>query len=423
MSKVKSIFELPEFKPYEKAWNTRVKTLSKRASYYDGSIYNENKKDLGWLMPRLYRGIKPLYLPLASAVDVDCGIIPGDWKLPEEDSRTEGWQNAIDTVFDWSNWDTDGVLYVHYGAQYGVSGLRVADLRDIQKVIVQPIDPTLYMPIGMSAYDNKPDMSIMIETRQDTSGDDFQYAEVITPQQIRTFKAGEPFGFDGRDAEYGNEQGFVPFVEIRHIETGKPFGECTFQKAIPLLDEVNEMASYLADIIKKNVEPQWFARGIEPSDLTQSGDNVWFATSPDSDMRPLVPGIDIDGVLAFVKEIAANVDRALPERAFDDIRRKDQIATATLELQLMELVLKIKRVRPNYDKGLKQALQMAGKAAKTMGLSEIAVLDDEELRFDDQRPILPVDEESQMKLEMTRLELEIMRNSVRNSAITEGADA
>ena len=417
--KTKSIFELPEFKKYEKAWNTRLKILQRRASYYDGSIYDERKKELGWLMPRLYRGIKPLYLPLASAVDVDAGIIPGDWKLADED-KTEGWQKAIDTVFDWSNWDTDGVLYVHYGAQYGVSGLRVADLRDIKRVIVQPVDPTLFMTIGMSAYDNKPDMSLMVEKRVNADGEDFEYAEVIEAARIRTFADGVPTGFDEREPAYKNELGFVPFVEIRHIETGKPLGECTFQKAIPLLDEVNEMASYLADIIKKNVEPQWFARGIEPSDLTQSGDNVWFATSPDSDMRPLVPGIDIDGVLAFVKEIAQNVEKALPEKAFDDLRRKDQIATATLELQLMELVLKVKRVRPNYDKGLKQALQMVGKAAATMGLSDIAVLDDEELRFDDQRPILPVDEEAQMKLEMTRLELESMRNA---TMINEGDDA
>ena len=72
----------------------------------------------------------------------------------------------------------------------------------------------------------------------------------------------------------------------------------------------------------------------------------------------------------------------------------------------MELVLKVKRCRPNYDKGLKLALQMAGKAAKTMSLPEIAVLDDEELRFDDERTILHVDEEGQIKLEIARLELE-----------------
>ena len=417
MSKIKSIFELPEFKPYERAWNIRIKTLTTRAKYYDGSIYDDAINGLSWLAPRIGQSIEPLYLPLGSAVDVDAGIIPGGWKLPPEDARAEGWQNAIDTVFDWSNWDTDGVLFVHYGAQYGVSGLRVADLRDVGRVIVQPIDPTLFMTIGMRAYDNTPDMSIMIEKREDTDGKTFEYAEVITPSSIRTFKDGMPHGFDGRDPEYTNELKFVPFVEIRHIETGKPFGECTFQKAIRLLDSVNRMASDLKKIIDKNSDPQWAIMGAEPSELNHSSDNAWFLPA-DAKVQILVPQIDIEGVLAFIKEIAINVKKALPEKSFDDLREKDQIATATLELQLMELVLKIKRTRPNYDKGLKLALQMAGKAAKTMSLPEIAVLDDEELRFDDERPILPVDEEGQIKLEIARLELE----QLRGNGIEEGAE-
>jgi len=417
MSKIKSIFELPEFKPYERAWNIRIKTLTTRAKYYDGSIYDDAINGLSWLAPRIGQSIEPLYLPLGSAVDVDAGIIPGGWKLPDEDARAKGWQNAIDTVFDWSNWDTDGVLFVHYGAQYGVSGLRVADLRDVGRVIVQPIDPTLFMTIGMRAYDNTPDMSIMIERREDTDGKTFEYAEVITPSSIRTFKDGMPHGFDGRDPEYTNELKFVPFVEIRHIETGKPFGECTFQKAIRLLDSVNRMASDLKKIIDKNSDPQWAIMGAEPSELNHSSDNAWFLPA-DAKVQILVPQIDIEGVLAFIKEIAINVKKALPEKSFDDLREKDQIATATLELQLMELVLKVKRCRPNYDKGLKLALQMAGKAAKTMNLPEIAVLDDEELRFDDERPILPVDEEGQIKLEIARLELE----QLRGNGIEEGAE-
>jgi len=417
MSKIKSIFELPEFKPYERAWNIRIKTLTTRAKYYDGSIYDDAINGLSWLAPRIGQSIEPLYLPLGSAVDVDAGIIPGGWKLPDEDARTEGWQNAIDTVFDWSNWDTDGVLFVHYGAQYGVSGLRVADLRDVGRVIVQPIDPTLFMTIGMRAYDNTPDMSIMIEKREDTDGKTFEYAEVITPNSIRTFKDGMPYGFDGRDPEYANELKFVPFVEIRHIETGKPFGECTFQKAIRLLDSVNRMASDLKKIIDKNSDPQWAIMGAEPSELNHSSDNAWFLPA-DAKVQILVPQIDIEGVLAFIKEIAINVKKALPEKSFDDLREKDQIATATLELQLMELELKVKRCRPNYDKGLKLALQMAGKAAKTMSLPEIAVLDDEELRFDDERPILPVDEEGQIKLEIARLELE----QLRGNGIEEGVE-
>jgi len=419
MTASKSIFDLTEFKAYKTPWTNRLKTLNKRAKYYDGSIYDAAISGLSWLAPRIGQSIEPLYLPLGSAVDVDAGIIPGGWLLPEDDAKSEIFQKAIDTVFDWSNWDTDGVLFVHYGAMTGVSGLRVADLRDQGKILVQPADPQTFMTIGMKAYDSTPDMAIMIEERLDSDGSKFEYAEVITTETIRTFKSGEPYGFDGREASYTNELKFVPYVEIRHIETGKPYGECTFQKAIRLLDSVNKMASNLKTIIDKNAKPQWFMTGVEPSELNHSDDNAWFGPV-DAKAQILVPDIDIAGVLAFIDKIAINVEKALPEKAFDDLRRKDQIATATLELQLMELVLKIKRARPNYDKGLKIALQMAGRAAKTMNLSDIAVLDDEELRFDDQRPILPVDERGQIDLELARLELEQMRNA---GTIKEGDNA
>jgi len=202
------------------------------------------------------------------------------------------------------------------------------------------------------------------------------------------------------------------------METGDPLGECTYQKAIPLLDEVNELASYLADIIKKNADAQWAIFGAEPSDLAHASEVVWFFPQG-ADAKPLVPGIDIDGVLSFIQEIAGNVKESMPEKSFDELRRKDQIATSTLELHLMELVLKIKRTRPNYDRGLTTALQMAGKAAKSMGLSDIAVLDDKGLRFDPNREILPVDELKVIEIETAKLELEHLRNNM----ITEGDNA
>jgi len=413
---IKSIFEREEYKKYQKPFNARVNELLRRASYYDGTVYSKQRDALGWLRPRLYSGIKSLYLPLSRAVDVDAGIIPGGWKLPDDDPKVDAWQKAIDQLFDWSRWDTDGVLYCHYGAQYGVSGLHVADLRDEGRVIVQPADPTKFMLIGMSLYDDQPDMAIYVEKNHDD--EDYEYAEVITPELIKTYKAGVPFGFDGREPEYKNELGFVPYVEIRHLETGKPLGEATFQKSIPLLDEVNQLASYLADIIAKNADPQWVISGAEPSDLEHNSGTVWFVPAG-ADVKPLVPGIDIDGILSFIKEIAQNVKESLPELSFDDLRSKTQIATSTLELQLMELVLKIKRTRPNYDRGLTMALQMAGKAAKTMNLSDIAVLDDEELRFDADREILPADVKAQIEIRMMNLELERLESGNINEGMNE----
>jgi hypothetical protein len=238
-----------------------------------------------------------------------------------------------------------------------------------------------------------------------TKQGDYEYAEIIDASSVSTFRDGVPYGYDAREDSYPNALGFVPLIERHHLLTGDELGECTYQKAIPILDEVNELASYLADIVKKHAEAQWVIIGAEPSDLVKSGDNIWFVPQG-GDAKPLVAGIDIAGVLAFIQEIAKNAHDALPELAFEELKSKTQIATATLEIQLMELVLKVKRSRPNYDHGLADALRMAGKAAVSMGVSELAILDDEALGFDPERPVIPLDKFSQIALEMQQTALD-----------------
>lgn len=401
-----SLFENEEFKPYQAAWDTRQRELGRRAGYYDGSIYK--KHDLGWFGPRLYKGIKTLYLPLSRAVDVDCGIIPGGWAWAADAPET--WEAARKIVFAWSNWDVDGVLYVHYGAQYGISGLRIADLREAKKIVITPVDPTRFLLVPSGQYDAAPKLALYIEQRAGKDGP-VEYAEAIEPGRVRTFVGGVPQGVDGRDPDYTNPLGFVPFVEVQHIRTGASLGEATYQKAIPLLDEVNQLASYLADIIAKHAEPQWAAFGAEASEMIKSGDNIWFMPTG-TDVKALVAQIDIAGVLSFVQEIAANVKESLPELSFDELRKSNgPIATATVELQLMELTLKVLRCRPNYDHGLADALRMAGKAAKTMKLADLAGLDDEQLAFDPDRPVIPLDPIAAIDLELKQIELDNARKT------------
>lgn len=419
-----SIFDLEEFKPYKARWTARIKELSRRSSYYDGSVYGGDGKamdifsKLARYAPSLRGQIRPLYLPLSRAVDVDAGIIPGDWKLAED--MPEDIVKARDDVFDWSEWNEDGVLYVHYAAQYGLTGLRIADLREQHRVILQPADPTTFMLVDNGLYDQWPRMSIQVESKQGEDGKTFEYAEVITSENIRTFKNGKPEGFDGRKDEEVNALKFVPFVEKQFIKTGAQYGEATYNKAIPLLDEVNTHATFLSDVIAKHTEPQWAIFGAEPSQLQHDGDVVWFISNPEGRVQALVPGVDIAAILEFIREIRDNVHGALPELAFDELKKKDQIATPTLELQLMELVLKVKRVRPNLDAGLVTALRMAGAAAKTMNLGDIAVLDDESLALDSNREILPMDPETRIQLRMQEISLEREEAALGGEGMSQG---
>lgn len=397
-----TIFSLDEFKKYKKRWNARVKELSYRASYYDGSVYS-NMKDLIWsLGPRVGKEIKPMFLPLSRAVDIDSGIIGGDWAFPPADTepKADNWDAARDLLFDWSSWDTQGVLFVHYGAQYGVTGIRVADMED--KVTITPVDPTKFLLIYDGLYGSVPSAAIWVEDMIGEDGERYEYAEYITPETVRTFKNGKSFGYDGMEPEYPNTIGVIPIFEALHINDGTEWGACTYEKSIPLLNEVNELATRLSRVIEQNVTPQAVISGAEPSELTRSGDVMWFLPG-ESSAQFLTPTVDIPGVLEFIREIKEGVKESLPELSFDDIRKNGQVATATLEIQLQELVIKIKRVRPNYDRCLTSALQLAGSLSP-----QLSALNDEELILDPYRAVLPQNQMDKIALRMQEIELERM---------------
>ncbi|TXH11549.1 MAG: hypothetical protein E6R03_14275 [Hyphomicrobiaceae bacterium] len=200
-----SIFSTDEFKAYSNQWHSRQAELSRRKGYYDGSVYRNVRLTIGPLAPRLYKGIKSLYLPLSRAVDVDAGIIPGDWAWEEE--APEAWDVARQQIFDWSNWRTQGVLYVHYGAVFGLSGLKVADVRDLGQVQVIPCSPEYFMLVETNRYNRTPMLGFWLEHQHNDKGELQEYAEVITPDEIRTFIDGKPAGIDGRPERYPNALG------------------------------------------------------------------------------------------------------------------------------------------------------------------------------------------------------------------------
>ncbi len=394
----KSIFDLDEFKPYRGAFDARQTELARRAAYYDGSIYSSVHWFVRGLPVALVTGVKMLYQPVARAVNVDAGIVPGGWKL---DAAAAPLQPGVDRVLSWSRWDTEGVLYVHYGALYGEVVLRVADLRAQNRIVIAPTNPICVFLTPTSIYDRTPRLALVVERRTDENGAEFEYAEAIDALSIRTFKDGAPHGFDARPAEYANALGFVPFVSVPHIHNGGALGDCAFARAIPLLDEVNAMATDVGTIIRKHMkEPQWGIVGAEPGNVSKGAD-IWFVPAG-GDFKVLVPEIDLAGMLSYLDRISKQLEKTMPELAFDELTSKQFVATPTVQLQLLELVLLVKRVRPNYDAGLVAALRMAGRAAAGMcrpcgsedaagsELAEIAALDDDALAFDANRPVLPI---------------------------------
>ena len=408
---VRSLFDLPEFRPYQTRYLARRQTFVTRHHYYKGTIYQDSAFRIAH---KLYAATKALFLPLARAVDLDVALIPGmgdPWALDE--AATDAQRAAQGLLYTWSQWATVGDTWLEDGAKLGEALLKVVAVAP-GAVALQRLDPTIGMLTrAVDETGQTVDMLIIADPEaEDAGGERYEYGEVITPSLVRTYRNGEPFGYDGQPERWENPLGFVPVVQVLNDARGEP----TFAKCQPQLDAVNELASYLADIIGRHAEPQWAITGAEQGELTKSGQNVWFLPAG-AKIEAILAQIDVAGTLAFIQAVGSEMKGGLPELAFDDLRAKDQIATETLRVQLIELEAKIWKMRRRYDAALVQAHQMAALTASIYGIAGLEPLL-EPHSLDGRRPILPPSRMEEIALEQAELALEAQRAMASGDGLT-----
>lgn len=408
----KSVFDLDEYKAYRRLFDARRGRFSRYWRYYKASVYDNGAlhgSPMGqFVLSRIADATRPLFTPLARAVNLDVALIPGGWVLAPESAQH---QAAVDTLFRSSSWPTEGDLFVKYVAAMGEAALYVPDDREGKRVMLQALRPDSYLIVPAGRYDDTPALAILIATGYDAEGKTQEEATVISPTTVKTFINGQPAGVDGRSPSYANALGFVPIVACKN-DPGDGAGEPTFDDAIASLNQVNIQATHLANIIQKHVEPQWAAFGAEAGDLQKSGDLVWFFPEG-SDVKAILAAVDFDGVLAFIQEIKTEVKESLPELSLSKLVGVERVAAATIELQMAEAVYKIRRMRKPVDLAVANALRLAGRVASDIGNRELAGLDDELLAFDSERPVIGIDALTRLQIEtasqnasMSRLALE-----------------
>ena len=405
-SAVKSIFDHDEFKPYRGRYAARRERAMRRRRYYEGTIYDDGQFKIAH---KLYAQTKSLFSLLARAVDLDVALVPGmaaPWELKEGTPQVI--TKAQGLLYEWSSWDTEGEEWLEDGATTGEAALKIVPDADARLVRLQRLRPEIALLLD-SHWDaetgQRIPLGLIVDPQaEDADGTGYEYAEAITPAGIRTYRDGAPWGYSGNPDRYPNPLGFVPIVWAKNDSECRP----TFAKAQPQLNSVNELASYLADIIGRHAEPQWAASGVEEGEMVKSGDNVWFLPAGAS-VEAILATVDIEGTLAFIREVKEETKANLPELAFDDLRAKDQIATETLEVQLVELDAKIWKMRRRYDAALTEAHRMAATAAAITGIGELSPLLQMH-QFDFARPVRPVSRFDQIRLEEAELALEAQRS-------------
>ncbi len=407
-----SIFGLPEFKPYGGRFLARVNTFSLLRRYYNGNVYESAEFKRQY---RLYGETKSLLSFLARAVDLDVALIPGvmdPWALGEDTPAAT--LTAQQQLYEWSSWPITSDDWIEDGATCGEAFLKIVDLPGM--VQLQRLKPELCMLTSHldPATQQVVDLALIVDKAAlDAAGETYEYAEAITPMQIRTYRNGDPWGYDGNPDRYDNPLGFVPVVAAQNDSQCRS----TFDKCLPQLDSVNELASFITNIIGQNAAPQWVVIGAEQSNLEKSSKLLWDLPAG-ADVKAVVPVIDIPGALLFIQELKAETKANLPELAFDDLRAKAQIATETLEVQLVELDAKIWKMRRRYDQSLIRAHQMAALAAGLTGVQGLGPLLLPH-KMDFKRPVRPISEMEQIALENARMGRDMQKMMLSGDGMTQ----
>lgn len=415
---MRTVFELPEFKPYQARFATRHLRMLAYRRYYDQTVYDSSAYVY---VHKLYSETKSLLSYLGRAVDLDVGLIPGvmePWQLAEEtpDQIIE----ARNLLYTWSNWGIEADNWLQDATTCGEGFIKVVPMAAspggapamVQLQNVAP-ETAIYLPQHVAAQGQTMPLFLVVDRSQlDAEGKNYEYAEAITPAEVRTYFNGTPKGYNGNPDRYPNPLRFVPVVQVKNDKDCHP----TFSKALPQIDSVNELASYLNNIIGRHAEPQWAIAGARQGDLKKSGDNIWYLPTG-AEAQALIAALDIEGALNFIREIKAESKANLPELAFDDLRAKAQIATETLEVQLAELDIKIYRLRRRYDAALLQAHGLAARAAVTVGVAELASLLVPHT-MDYRRPVRPISKMEQIAMRQAELGLEMAEAAASGDGMT-----
>lgn len=374
-------------------WRMRSARMELFDFYANNTVYTQLNRHAEQLRQdhKLYKDIRGIYNPVNRLIKLEAAKTYGgyiDWTgqlrtgaIPIE-GADDALIDAIIQVLKWSNFGTQKTPYVYQGAKYGDSFLKVIDDVERSRVRLEVLDPRDVKECEFDAVGNITRIVIQYErVEKDESGKDkvYVYREEVDKNEFRTFKDDKPFAYfmgyslDSTTNQYqitpldrwNNPYGFVPVRHVPHMKGTGDWGMTSFQTSLGKINELNDIASNLNDAIRITVKPIWaLIGGRMPSGATSGTterDEVPVINIPaGGDIKPMVANLDINGALAAMNEIIAEIERDMPQLALQRIRESGgNPSGVAIENSYSDASDLLVEVQGNYDQGLIAAIQMA----------------------------------------------------------------
>jgi hypothetical protein len=364
-------------------------------SFYDGTQYKQSfsqgmKKDGG-----LYKYIRNIYNFILRDIDFwqaaiwRGGIDPyagEDGAIPIEVSEElaesdEQLRAAIAQVWKHSNWDIKKDTLVMRGALLGDAAQYIRDDMERGQVRIELIHPALIKHVKLDAMGYVKEYEIE-EIRLDEKLQKALYRETAergTGEEVifKTYRNNVPYAWDGNKDRQGNPRsewvesyGFIPLVMTQHINFDADFGRSEVHSVFDKITQVNDIASMLADSIRKTVDPFLFANfnigdsalGFStPAATTDNPEpgreqkNILSVDDRAATLTPITPSINIADIGKIIADILEEAKDDLPEI---NETIYSNVATDTVLAARARVISKVEKRRAAYDADHVRALQM-----------------------------------------------------------------
>lgn len=173
---------------------------------------------------------------------------------------------------------------------------------------------------------------------------------------------------------------FVPFVQAKFRDVGEDRGYGAFTHALDIIDEANQQATRLAQMLFRHNKPYWVAQGgrgrenrplpaprLDRQSLNGNGngnldldDDTIIGLPGDAQLQSLIPNINYAAALDVLRDtIGAIEQHYLPELSYYRLSEREDLSGRAIRLMLSAAISRVDEARGNFDGALVRANKMA----------------------------------------------------------------
>lgn len=383
-------------------WTDRQLAYAMNDAYYSGSIYDtlanggQRENINATLGNAAAADLGNLYNPVQNVVDLYLHVFGGAFgdaiQIVPQGTATPALADAIDRIWQWSNLTIAKQSLCRFAANQGCVGLRIvarnhADLTQ-RRVYLKVEHPRVIRDAELDDRGNVQAIQLEYDLTTGLAEDSqtITIREELTKDTIATWRvdqgASVPFDLTtmsagGPRASYPNALGVVPYVILRHTESGDTWGANAWSSARSPIDRLNALLSHIDVQIHRHVKVKWLiaVAGAAPIEIDLSDLSVVYVDTRNQTgtplMQPLVAPLDLSGAISQAQLQLGIIEDRLPElKATGGKFLSNQSGETIAELR-KPAEDKISLARASYEDALIRAQQIAVSWMVLLGMADV----------------------------------------------------